>query len=113
MTDFHPLRRILVLLLSLLWATMGSATALAKRGDFDLCSFAAEGTPIQGPSPQIHTGAQGKHIPDHNNFQPGKSPLTSDPSELGRQAGTGQQVGKVEVGLPGSKERGDFGSQIG
>jgi len=69
--------------------------------------------PVQGPSPQIHTGAQGKHIPGHNNYQPGKSPLTADPSELGRQAGTGQQVGKVEVGLPGSKERVDFGSQIG
>ena len=40
MTDFHPLRPILVLLLSLLWATMGSATALAERGDFDLSTVA-------------------------------------------------------------------------
>ena len=69
--------------------------------------------PVQGPSPKIHAGGQGKHIPGHNNYEPGRSPLTADPSELGRQAGTGQQVGKVEVGLPGSKERVDFGSQIG
>ena len=40
MIDFHPLRPILVLLLSLLWATMGSATALAERGDFDLSTVA-------------------------------------------------------------------------
>jgi|688.fasta_scaffold781638_2 hypothetical protein len=54
MTDFHPLRRILVLLLSLLWATMGSATALVERGDLDLCSNAAKnagkglGNPFRG-----------------------------------------------------------------
>jgi RHS repeat-associated protein len=69
--------------------------------------------PKQGPSPLIHPGAQGKHIPGHNNFQPGKSRLTVDPSELGRHAGTGQQVGNIKVGLPGSKERVNFGQQIG
>ena len=76
---------------------------------------AAKGAPgpMQGPSPLIHSGAQGKHIPGHNNFQPGKSTLTADPSELGRHAGTGQQVGKIDVGLPGSKERVNFGQQIG
>jgi hypothetical protein len=41
MTDFHPLRRLLVLLLSLFWATMGSAAALAERSDFDRCAIAA------------------------------------------------------------------------
>ena len=68
---------------------------------------------MQGPSPKIHEGQQGKHQIGHNNYTPGRSVLTADPSELGRHAGTGQQVGKIEVGLPGSKERVDFGQIIG
>jgi hypothetical protein len=44
MTDFHPLRRLLVLLLSLFCATMGSAAALAERSDFDRCAIAAKTT---------------------------------------------------------------------
>ncbi|MGO4549477.1 polymorphic toxin type 50 domain-containing protein [Lysobacter sp. 2RAF19] len=44
---------------------------------------------------------------------PGRSVLTGNPAELGRHAGTGQQVGKIDVGLPGSKERVNFGQQIG
>jgi len=66
-----------------------------------------------GPSPKVNAGQQGKHQPGQNNYQPGRSVLKADPSELGRHAGTGQQVGKLEVGLPGSKERVDFGQPIG
>jgi hypothetical protein len=43
MTDFHPLRWLAVLLLSLLWATMGMAAAVAERGDFG-CFFLAAKT---------------------------------------------------------------------
>jgi RHS repeat-associated protein len=68
---------------------------------------------MRGPSPKVNAGQQGKHQPGHNNYQPGRSVLKADPSELGRHAGTGQQVGKIEVGLPGSKERVDFGQAIG
>jgi filamentous hemagglutinin len=66
-------------------------------------------------APKIHEGQQGKHVPGHNNFEPGKSELT-DPSPqdlLDKGAGTGQQVGNVPSGQPGSKERVDFGKNIG
>ncbi|MEQ1506591.1 MAG: polymorphic toxin type 50 domain-containing protein, partial [Myxococcota bacterium] len=68
---------------------------------------------MEGPSPLINTGKQGKHIEAHNNYIPGRSILTADPEELGRAAGSGQQVGPVEVGLPGSKERVVFDDVIG
>ncbi len=68
---------------------------------------------LHGPSPRINPGQQGKHQIWHNNHTPGRSVLTADPAALGRHAGTGQQVGKIEVGLPGSKERVNFGEEIG
>jgi hypothetical protein len=40
--NFMRLRWLAVLLLSLLWATMGSATALTERGDFGHCCIAAK-----------------------------------------------------------------------
>jgi RHS repeat-associated protein len=57
--------------------------------------------------PGIHEGKQGKHIPGHNNFQPGKSELTHpDPqSLLDSHAGTGVRSG--------NKEHVDFGQNIG
>ena len=66
-------------------------------------------------NPKIHEGQQGKHIPGHNNFRPGSSELTdSDPQELLDQAaGRGQQVGDTPAGQSGSKERYDFGKNIG
>lgn len=39
--------------------------------------------------------------------------LTSDPRQLAEHAGSGQQVGKIPVGEPGSKERVNFGESIG
>lgn len=67
------------------------------------------------PSPTIHEGQQGKHIPGHNNFQPGKSELTDpNPQRLLQEgAGRGQQIGDTPIGQPGSKERVDFGRTIG
>jgi filamentous hemagglutinin len=65
--------------------------------------------------PKIHEGQQGKHVRGHNNFDPGRSEL-SDPnpqSLLDKGAGTGEQVGNTPVGQPGSKERVDFGKNIG
>lgn len=41
MTDFPPLRWLAVLLLSLLWTTMGGASALVERGDFGRSLIAA------------------------------------------------------------------------
>jgi hypothetical protein len=38
------LRWLAVLLLSLMWATMGSGAAVAERGDFDRCALAAKTT---------------------------------------------------------------------
>jgi len=68
---------------------------------------------IHSPSPKINLGQQGKHQVGHNNYIPGRSVLTGNPSELGRYAGTGQQIGTKQVGLPGSKERVNFGQGIG
>jgi RHS repeat-associated protein len=73
----------------------------------------ASKAPLEGASPKIAMGKQGKHIPGHNNYTPGRSVLSGDAEELGRAAGTGQQVGKTQVGLPGSKERVVYDDVIG
>uniref|UniRef100_UPI001C90E852 hemagglutinin repeat-containing protein n=1 Tax=Rhizobium laguerreae TaxID=1076926 RepID=UPI001C90E852 len=67
-----------------------------------------------GTTPKIEEGKQGKHIPGHNNHTPGRSEL-DDPDPQGlvdAHAGTGQQVGNIPVGQPGSKERVDFGNKV-
>jgi hypothetical protein len=74
------------------------------------------GTPpakVTGGGPKINMGRQGKHIPGHNNFEPGRSILRADPESLASRAGTGAQVGRVPVGQPGSKERVVFDDFIG
>ena len=43
--SFRWLRWLAVFLLSLLWATMGSTTALAERSDLGHCSLAANSAP--------------------------------------------------------------------
>jgi RHS repeat-associated protein len=55
----------------------------------------------------IHPGQQGKHIVGHNNYEAGKSILTVNSPQrmLDRLGGTGQQVGAIERGSPGFKER--------
>jgi hypothetical protein len=67
----------------------------------------------RGSTPKINEGKQGKHIPSHNNYQPGRSRLTADPQQLATKAGTGHQVGNIPRGQPGFKERVDFGRVIG
>jgi len=62
---------------------------------------------------RINWGKQGKHIPGHNNYTPGRSIITSDPAILAEKAGTGQQISNTDVGTPGSKERVNFGETIG
>lgn len=70
-----------------------------------------------GSPDEIHQGQQGKHIPGHPNFEParGRSELTHpDPqSLLDEYSGTGQPIGRIPVGQPGSRERVDFGQTIG
>lgn len=60
-------------------------------------------------------GRQGKHIPGHKNFILGRSEWTHpDPQDLVNTfAGKGTQAGKVAKGMPGYKERIDFGEVIG
>ena len=76
---------------------------------------AGEQGETEGPDepPPIEEGKQGKHQPGHPNFDPTRGTLTADPNELIKEAGTGDQVGAVPVGDPGSKERIDFGQEIG
>jgi filamentous hemagglutinin len=63
--------------------------------------------------PKINMGRQGKHIPGHNNYQPGKSILRANPEELARHAGTGRSLRGIPVGQPCSRELVDFGRIIG
>jgi len=76
-------------------------------------SSAPPSCPTSGP--RIVPDKQGKHIPGHKNFIPGRSELTHpDPQKLiDRFAGTGQPVGPIPRGQPGFKERVDFGGIIG
>ncbi|MEL4013208.1 hemagglutinin repeat-containing protein [Dryocola clanedunensis] len=68
----------------------------------------------------INKGQQNKHIVGTNEYKTAaassgsqRSIITVEPQSLLPQLGTGQQVGKIEVGLAGSKERIDFGKVIG
>jgi len=72
------------------------------------------GKPTPKP-PTLDSDKQGKHIPDHKNYIPGRSPFThKDPQGLlDKFAGTGDPVGKTPRGKPGFKERVDFGETIG
>jgi len=74
-----------------------------------------DGVLVHNCPPTLHDGAQGKHIPGHNNYTPGRSPLTHpNPQKLwDDHAGKGQPVNNIPVGQPGSKERVDFGEKIG
>lgn len=48
-------------------------------GDF----VAPKRLPVPSNLPKgIHSGAQGKHIPGHNNYIPGRSTITRDPQKL-------------------------------
>ncbi len=71
--------------------------------------------PSSTAPPKLHMGQQGKHIPGHNNYTPGRSPLTHpDPQGLLNDfAGKGDPVGNIPRGQPGFKERIDFGQIIG
>ena len=64
-------------------------------------------------APKIHMGKQGKHIVGHSNFEAGRSVLRADPRSLATRAGSGQQIGRIPVGQPGSKERVVFDEVIG
>jgi filamentous hemagglutinin len=64
-------------------------------------------TQSSGAGPKIRLGKQGKHVPEHNNFQPGKSEWTHpDPQALLDQFGsTGVRSAQRELV--------DFGTLIG
>jgi len=68
---------------------------------------------LSGPSPRIAGNRQGKHIVGHNGYIPGRSILTADPNHLGRYAGTGHSANGIAPGVPGARERVNFGQTIG
>jgi filamentous hemagglutinin len=75
------------------------------------------GRPDAGDQPEVphrSPGQQGKHIPGHNNFTPGRSELThANPSALlDQHAVTGTPL-RGTPGQPGFRERIDFGEPIG
>ncbi|MFH0824610.1 MAG: polymorphic toxin type 50 domain-containing protein [Pseudomonadota bacterium] len=67
----------------------------------------------------IHWGQQGKHIAGHNDYQPGRSPVSVPPEELqqlvDKLAGTGQPRlrSSGKPGSPGYSETVDFGRVLG
>ncbi|EEC0439593.1 hypothetical protein AH715_005354, partial [Salmonella enterica subsp. enterica] len=67
----------------------------------------------------INKGQQNKHIEGTNEYKIAseanlnKSILTVSPDSLLSKLGTGQQVGNTPVGAPGSKERINYGYDIG
>ena len=71
--------------------------------------------PEPNARPEIDEDKQGKHIEGHKNYGPGRS--TVDHPDLqglvDKHAGSGVQVGPTERGMPGFKERVDFGEEIG
>jgi hypothetical protein len=85
---------------------LDNALAVGKR-------VAVDAVTDSPSAPNINAGKQGKHIPGHNNFIPGRSELTADPNVLVQRAGTGTPVNSVPRGQPGFKERVDFGEIIG
>ena len=74
---------------------------------------------IDFSSLEIEISKQNKHLKNTNEYKVAiandqkKSIVTIDLNSLKGYAGTGQQVGKLEVGLPGSKERINFNKIIG
>ena len=98
----------------------GSAGAQVSRfGKLELVdpqgrTLVLEQKPVEGPAGStrwevrklsIHLDRQGKHILGHKNFINGNSILRADPEQLVKKMGTGQQVGELSIGEPGSKER--------
>ncbi|OWG31857.1 hypothetical protein CAL36_20045 [Enterobacter kobei] len=83
----------------------------------------ADGDPLKGGGGigkfTINKGQQNKHLPGTNEYKIAseaglnKSVLTVAPDSLLPKLGTGQQVGNTPVGAPGSKERINYGQNIG
>lgn len=107
------------------FACYGSPACLALMGyglnaadnagliDAPMCSV-AKGLPVSKNLPKnIHPGQQGKHIPGHNNFTPGRSPLAEgvNPQQLldGVQSGAHPIIRMTPRGQPVV----DFGKTIG
>ena len=74
---------------------------------------------VTKPSVSINQGQQNKHVPGTNEYKIAseaglnKSIITVQPDTLLSKLGTGQQVGKIAIGMPGSKERINYGKVIG
>ena len=58
----------------------------------------------------IHDGRQGKHIPGHNNYTPGRSKITISKDQLQSLIISHSNKGQA---ISGNKERIDFGTIIG
>jgi filamentous hemagglutinin len=76
--------------------TLGITIGVAI-GQFSSDVFFSD-TQQDAPGPTINADKQGKHIPGHNNYKPGRSILTHpDPQDvLDKYAGTGTRVGNQE-----------------
>ncbi|GAB1344716.1 polymorphic toxin type 50 domain-containing protein [Gemmatimonas sp.] len=100
---------------ALIGASFGAAAPEAATALFTRSAASAVGAAGSAGASRvmIEMGKQGKHIPNHNNYQQGKSIFAhGDPQGLlDKFAGTGQRIVGT-VGGPG-KERVDFGQVIG
>ena len=95
-------------------ATAGTSGGLLGTVWSRIVNYFASDEPPSSASVRLNESKQGKHVPGHNNYQPGRSVLAHDDPQslLDQFAGTGDPVSGTP-GMPGFKERVDFGQTIG
>lgn len=107
--------------------TRGPAYNLADLATIAGLSVAPGTAPLRGmplrpvrpvePIPRFDTwiiaDKQGKHVPGHPHFDPGRSQMLADPRVILPWAGSGQKIGRLPLASAGSKERIDMGTTIG
>lgn len=100
-----------------------SLAGVTELSEQEMKSTKGEWVPF-GTFPSVEWGQQNKHIYGTNEYRvsllnaynygsPYKSVLTADPNSLLSHLGTGQQMGRTTVGLPGSKETFNAGRMVG
>jgi filamentous hemagglutinin len=96
-----------------------AGVALSALGGVSMAGKGSGSSANSTAKPSINQGQQNKHVPGTNEYKIAsearlnKSVLTVKPDSLLPKLGTGQQVGNTAIGIPGSKERINYGKVIG
>ncbi|MER5128976.1 VENN motif pre-toxin domain-containing protein, partial [Serratia marcescens] len=100
-------------------ADLIAGVALSALGGVSKVGKGSGGSANSTAKLSINQGQQNKHVPGTNEYKIAseaglnKSVLTVKPDSLLSKLGTGQQVGSTVIGVPGSKERINYGKVIG